>query len=138
MEKARIIIYDDWAILDETETFFKDKSYLIGIAKSTLQQTPDAVIAEVWVNDRLKMKFRINSKGKVQQCKVSQHPGWGGRRERAGAPSKGAAALIYRVVTHVNEETFEFCESLGRNKGAWLRQAIAEKREREDKEKAGH
>ena len=54
MEKARIIIYDDWAILDETETFFKDKSYLIGIAKSTLQQTPDAVIAEVWVNDRLK------------------------------------------------------------------------------------
>ena len=40
MEKARIIIYDDWAILDETETFFKDKSYLIGIAKSTFSKRP--------------------------------------------------------------------------------------------------
>ena len=26
MEKARIIVYDDWGVmLDETETFFKDK-----------------------------------------------------------------------------------------------------------------
>ena len=86
----------------------------------------------------MKMKFSINSKGTVQQCKVSQDPRWGGRRERAGAPSKGAAALIYRVVTHVNEKTFEFFESLGRNKAEWIRQAISEKREREDKEKAGH
>lgn len=140
MEKARIIVYDDWGVmLDETETFFASKEQLEGIVKQTLNQTHDGEVVEAWVGSKLKMKFQFNRKHKIVPCKNLLHPGWGGRRDRAGAPSKGAEALVNRVVLHVNEETFDFCESLGRNKAEWIRQAISEKREREGNEKkAGH
>lgn len=135
MEKARIIVYDDWGVmLDETETFFASKEQLEGIVKQTLNQTHDGEVVEAWVGRKLKMKFQFNRKHKIVPCK-NLHPGWGGRRDRAGAPSKGAEALVNRVVLHVNEETFGFCESLGRNKAEWIRQAISEKREREGNEK---
>ena len=139
MEKARIIVYDDWGVmLDETETFFASKEQLEGIVKQTLNQTHDGEVVEAWVGSKLKMKFQFNRKHKIVPCK-NLHPGWGGRRDRAGAPSKGAEALVNRVVLHVNEETFGFCESLGRNKAEWIRQAIKEKRERDGNEKkAGH
>ncbi len=135
MEKARIIVYDDWGvIIDETETFFKDKEQLEGIVKQTLNQTHDGEVVEAWVGNKLKMKFEFNRKRKIVKSK-SLHSGWGGRRDRAGTPSKGAEALVNRVVLHVNEETFGFCESLGRNKAEWIRQAIKEKRERDGNEK---
>lgn len=135
MEKARIIVYDDWGVmLDETETFFASKEQLEGIVKQTLNQTHDGEVVEAWVKDKLKMKFEFNRKCKIVKSK-SLHPGWGGRRDRVGAPSKGAEALVNRVVLHVNEETFGFCESLGRNKAEWIRQAIREKRERDGNEK---
>ena len=139
MEKARIIVYDDWGVmLDETETFFASKEQLEGIVKQTLNQTPDGEVVEARVGSKLKMKFQFNRKHKIVPCK-NLHPGWGGKRDRAGAPSKGAEALVNRVVLHVNEETFGFCESLGRNKAEWIRQAISEKREREGNDKkAGH
>ena len=139
MEKARIIVYADWGVmLDETKAFFKDKEQLEGIVKQTLNQTHDGEVVEAWVGSKLKMKFQFNRKHKIVPCK-NLHPGWGGKRDRAGAPSNGAEALINRVVLHVNEETFGFCESLGRNKAEWIRQAISEKREREGKDKkAGH
>lgn len=136
MEKARIIVYDDWGVmLDETETFFASKEQLEGIVKQTLNQTHDGEVVEAWVGRKLKMKFQFSRKHKIVPCKNLLHPGWGGRRDRAGAPSKGAEALTNRVVLHVNEETFGFCESLGRNKAEWIRQAISEKREREGNEK---
>lgn len=135
MEKARIIVYDDWGVmLDETETFFASKEQLEGIVKQTLNQTHDGEVVEAWVGSKLKMKFQFNRKHKIVPCK-NLHPGWGGKRDRAGAPSKGAEALVNRVVLHVNEETFGFCESLGRNKAEWIRRAISEKREREGNEK---
>lgn len=135
MEKARIIVYDDWGvIIDETETFFKDKEQLEGIVKQNLNQTKDGEVVEAWVGGKLKMKFEFSRKRKIVKSK-SLHPGWGGRRDRVGAPSKGAEALVNRVVLHVNEETFGFCESLGRNKAEWIRQAIREKRERDGNEK---
>ena len=135
MEKARIIVYDDWGVmLDETETFFASKEQLEGIVKQTLNQTHDGEVVEAWVGNKLKMKFEFNRKRKIVKSK-SLHPGWGGRRDRAGAPSEGAEALVNRVVLHVNEETFGFCESLGRNKAEWIRQAISEKRERDGNEK---
>lgn len=137
-KKARIIVYDDVGILDESDTIFEDKEQLAGIAKQNLSQTPDAEMVEVWAGGKLAMKFEYNRKHKIVPAK-NLHPGWGGRRDRAGAPSKGDEALVNRVVLHVNEETFDFCESLGRNKAEWIRQAIREKREREENEKkAGH
>lgn len=135
MEKARIIVYDDWGVmLDETETFFASKEQLEGIVKQNLNQTKDGEVVEAWVGGKLKMKFEFNRKRKIVKSK-SLHPGWGGRRDRVGAPSKGAEALVNRVVLYVNEETFGFCESLGRNKAEWIRQAIREKRERDGNEK---
>ena len=131
-KKARIIVYDDVGILDESDTLFEDKEQLAGIAKQNLSQTPDAEMVEVWAGSKLAMKFEY--KHKIVPSK-NLHPRWGGRRDRAGAPSKGAEALVNRVVLHVNDETFDFCESLGRNKAEWIRQAIREKREREGNSK---
>ena len=106
-KKARIIVYDDVGILDESDTLFEDKEQLAGIAKQNLSQTPDAEMVEVWAGSKLVMKFEYNRKHKIVPSK-NLHPGWGGRRDRAGAPSKGAEALTNRVVLHVNEETFDF------------------------------
>lgn len=130
-KKATIYIYDDLLVVDDTETYYTDKNQLESIAKSMLNQTPDGITAEVWTDKKIILKFRKDRKGRIAKMKISLHPNWGGRREGAGAPSKGAAALINRVVLHVNEEMFEFCESLGTEKAEWIRQAISEKRERE-------
>ena len=46
-KKARIIVYDDVGILDESDTLFEDKEQLAGIAKQNLNQTPDAEMVEV-------------------------------------------------------------------------------------------
>ena len=133
-KKARIIVYDDVGILDESDALFENREQLAGIAKQNLNQTLDAEMVEVWAGGKLAMKFEYNRKHRIVPAK-NLHPGWGGRRERAGAPSKGAEALTNRVVLHVNEETFGFCESLGKNKAEWIRQAIREKREREGNSK---
>ena len=46
-KKARIIVYDDVGILDESDTLFEDKEQLAGIAKQNLSQTPDAELADL-------------------------------------------------------------------------------------------
>ena len=133
-DKARIIVYDDLMILDETETFFKDSDQLASIARQVLSQTPDAEIAEVWVKEKIKMRFTKNRKGKIVKSNTL-HPGWGGRREGAGSKGKGEEALTNRVVFHVNDEMFEFLDALGKRKPEWIRLAVKEKREREENEK---
>ena len=47
-KKARIIVYDDVGILDESDTLFEDKEQLAGIAKQNLSQTPDAEMVEAF------------------------------------------------------------------------------------------
>ena len=59
-KKARIIVYDDVGILDESYTLFEDKEQLAGIAKQNLSQTPDAEMVEVWASGKLAMKFEYN------------------------------------------------------------------------------
>lgn len=130
--KAQIIIYDDFVIIDETEAFFKDNEQLAGIASSCLRSTPSAEVVEVYVKDKLKMKFRITNRGKIK--KESLHPGWGGARRGAGCPRKGEGTLEHRIGFRVNSETLKFLDSLLDKKGEFIRQAIKEKRER-DKEK---
>ena len=64
MEKARIVLYDDLVIIDETETFFTDSKNLESIVISCLRTTPGALIAEVYVKDKLKSKMTLTNKGK--------------------------------------------------------------------------
>ena len=82
MEKARIVLYDDLVIIDETETNFTDAKNLESIVISCLRTTPGALIAEVYVKDKLKSKMTLTNKGKPK--KMSIHPNWGGRRAGAG------------------------------------------------------
>lgn len=130
--KAQIIIYDDLTIMDETEAFYKDNEQLAGIASSCLRSTPNAELVEVYVKDKLKMKFRITNRGKVK--KESIHPGWGGARRGAGCPRKGEGTLEHRIGFRVDNETLEFLDSLLDKKGDFIRQAIKEKRERDNKQ----
>ena len=132
MEKARIVLYDDLVIIDETETFFTDSKNLESIVISCLRTTPGALIAEVYVKDKLKSKMTLTNKGKPK--KMSIHPNWGGRRAGAGGKRKGEEVLSSKVCFRVDDETLEFLKSLLDKKGEYIRKAIQEKRER-DKEK---
>lgn len=125
-QKARIVIYDDLMMLDETETFYKDKEQLAGVAISCLRSTPDAEMVEVYVKGKLKLKFSINNRGKVKKERTSR---MGGARRGAGRP-KGQNSILNQVHFRVNDEMFDFLSSLN-NKAAYIRAAIQEKRERE-------
>jgi len=133
MEKANISIYDDLVIIDETETFFKDMNQLNAIATSVLRSTPRAEMVEVFVNNKLKLKLRITNRGAVK--KESLHPGWGGARPNSGPKRKGPA-LDRCLLFKVTEETYNFINKMDSfTKAKWLRAAIQEKRDREEKEK---
>lgn len=129
-EKAEIKIYDDLVFIDETETFFKDNEQLAGIASSCLRSTPDAEMVEVYVKGKLKMKFKITSRGKIK--KESIHPGWGGARPGAGNKRKEGNVLEYTIHFRCDDEMYEFLNSLLNKKGEYIRKAIREKRDREN------
>ena len=128
--KARIVIYDDMCIIDETEVESKDKEQIKNIAINLLKTTPDAETAEVWVGKQLSMAFKTMKSGKIKAVTNVAHPNWGGAREKSGRPSKGKLAFRNRIVTHVNDEMYEYVENKN-NKASWIRQAILEKMERE-------
>lgn len=130
MEKIRIIVYDDLCELDETEMLADNRDQAKAVAFNMLRTTQDARTVECWSKNKLVMKFNLTKKMKIVPARTL-HPGWGGRREGAGAPSKGAKALINRIVLHVDEEMFDFLESKENKKAEWIRQAIIEKRDRE-------
>ena len=132
MEKARILLYDDLVIIDETETYFTDSKNLESIVISWLRTTPSALIAEVYVKDKLKSKMTLTNKGKPK--KISIHPEWGGRRAGAGGKRKGEEVQSIKVCFRVDEETLELWKNRLDKKGEYIRKAIQEKREW-DKEK---
>lgn len=133
-EKAQIIIYDDLMVIDETETFFKDNEQLAGIASSCLRTTPNAEMVEVFINGKLKMKFKLTNRGKVK--KESIHPGWGGARPNSGPKLSGPRKLDHLIAFKISESDFKFLNDMDSfKKTKWLRSAISEKREREEKEK---
>lgn len=117
-------------IIDETEVESKDKEQIKNIATNLLKTTPDAETAEVWVGKQLSMAFKMMKSGKIKAVTNVAHPNWGGVRENSGRPSKGKLAFRNRIVTHVNDEMFEYVENKN-NKASWIRQAILEKMERE-------
>lgn len=129
-EKAQIVIYDDLVVIDETETFFKNKEQLAGIASSCLRSTPNAEMVEVYVLGKLKMKFKITNRGKVK--KESLHPGWGGARPNSGPKRKFGEALDCQISFRVTKSVYDFVNNMNSlDKAQWLRQAIQEKKERE-------
>lgn len=128
--KARIVIYDDLCIIDETEVESRDKEQIKNIAANLLKTTSSAETVEVWVGKQLSMAFKMMKNGKIKAITNVDHPNWGGSRANAGRPSKGKYAFRNRIVTHVDEEMFEYVENKN-NKAAWIRQAIKEKMERE-------
>ncbi len=129
-EKAQIIIYDDLVVIDETETFFKDKEQLAGIAVSCLRSTPSAEMVEVFIGGKLKMKFKFTNRGKVK--KESLHPNWGGARPNSGPKRKHGEILDRQLNFRVSKSMLDFINTMTSNKrGEWLRSAILEKMERE-------
>lgn len=129
-EKAQIIIYDDLVVIDETETFFKDKEQLASIASTCLRSTPNAEMVEVYINGKLNMKFKITNRGKVK--KESLHPGWGGARPNSGPKPKFGETMDCQISFRVSKSMYDFINSMVSAKRAnWLRSAISEKMERE-------
>lgn len=130
--KARIVVYDDLVELDDTEVISDNREQVRNIAQAILRSTPNAEMCEVYncKDNKMMMKFVITRKGNIKAAKTTHHPNWGGRRPGQGAPSKGDKALTNRVVFHVDREMFDFLETLN-SKPEYIRQAIKEKRERE-------
>lgn len=128
--RARIVIYDDLCIIDETDVETKDKEQIKNIAINLLKTTSGAESSEVWVGKQLAMAFKMAKGGKIKAVTNVNHPNWGGARPHSGRPSKGKLAFRNRIVTHVDEEMFNYVENKN-NKAAWIRQAIKEKMDRE-------
>ena len=131
--RARIVVYDDLCILDETEMLSDKKEQIKAVAENALQTTPDAQYAEVYNGQKLIFRLNLTRRGKLVQAK-NLHPGWGGYREGAGWKGKGKEALVNRVVIHVNEEMYDFLDAMGNKRPEWIRQAIREKRERDQQQ----
>lgn len=130
MDKARVVIYDDLLIIDETEINFTDSKNLEAIVASCLRSTPDAEIAEVYVKGKMKSRMQLTPKGKIK--KLSIHPNWGGRREGAGR-KKQIGTRTNIIAVRVDDETWDYLCSLLDKKAEFVRAAIKEKRERDNK-----
>lgn len=128
--KARIVIYDDYEILDETEAIFTKKQ-LEDFTTDWLKRTTDAETAEVFDLEKKTMvlKFVKTSRGSIKKARTL-HPNWGGRREGGGRKAS-PKSFVKQIVFKVDEETADFLESLYDKKPAYIRAAINEKRARE-------
>lgn len=135
MDKARIVIYDDLIIIDETEAYFKNMEQLASVATSILRTTPSAEVVEVYIKDKLRQRFTVTNRGKVK--KANLHPNWGGARPNSGPKRKGEQRLSELLTIKVTQETMDFLSGLLDKKAEWIRQAIREKRDREELRKGG-
>ena len=137
-KKYTIYVYDDLCVVDDTDVLSNDNEQANEIAKSMLNQSSEGITSEVWASKKLVAKFKKSRNGNITKVKNPQHPNWGGRRSyQPGRPSKKELALVNRVVLHVNEEMFQFLDKMGTKKPEWIRQAIQEKREREQGSEKG-
>lgn len=131
-EKARIVIYDDLCIIDETETYYKSIDQLNAIASSVLRSTPNAEMVEVYIKNKIRLKLRITNRGAIK--KENLHPGWGGVRPNSGRKVKVENRLDYIVAFKVTEDINKFLNKMDSfTKAKWLRAAVREKIEREGK-----
>ena len=130
MNKARLVLYDDLLILDETEVVFCDRKNLEGIAASCLRSTPGAETAEIYIKNKLSLKFQLTRKGNIKKMNI--HPNWGGRRPGSGR-KKQFGTRTNLVHFRVDDETMEFLNSLLNKKADFLRAAVKEKMDRENK-----
>lgn len=128
--KARIVLYDDLLIVDETEVAYSTTKNLEAIVASCLRSTPDAITAEVYSKDKLKMKMQLTRKGKPKKLNI--HPNWGGRRKGCGRKPIGPKALTNLVFFRADDEMYEFLQSMIGKSNEFIRQAIREKRERDN------
>ena len=128
--KARVVLYDDLLIVDETEVAYSNAKNLEAIVASCLRSTPDAITAEVYAKDKLKMKMQLTRKGNPKKLNI--HPNWGGRREGSGRKAIGPKALKNIVFFRVDDEMYEFLQSMIGKSNDFIRQAIREKRERDN------
>lgn len=133
LKRAKVVISDDIMTLDETEITFSTKKQLGEMVDSFIRCTQDAEIAEVYDNEGNKMiaRYVLTRKGKVEETSVT-HFNWGGRRTRSGRKSKGEKCLKNKIFFNVDDEMFDFLDRLPIPKSTWLRQAVQEKREREN------
>lgn len=134
MKRAKIIVSDDIMTLDESEVTFNQKKQLDEIVSSFMRCTQDAEVAEVYDLDTDKMiaRYILTRKGKVVPTDV-EHFNWGGARARSGRPSLGDKALRNKAFFNVSDEMYKFLDTMPRRmKSTWLRQAVEEKREREN------
>lgn len=133
IKKARICVYDDYCIIDDTDVLYKNLEQVSQIAISMLKATPDAQYAEVYncKTNRLMQKYKITSRGAV--TKTSLHPTWGGKRDGAGRKKKGKLPLNDEIIHfRVDKEMYEFLTTMLSKKAEYIRTAIREKREREE------
>lgn len=131
-KKAIIYVYDDLVTLDDTEMNFKSRDEVAKVAINMLQTTKGAKTAEVYETPKnnLILKFKIARKGKVQKLKLSNR---GGARAGAGAKRKGVQVLDYIIHFRADRDLYEFLNTKLNKKGEYIRAAIIEKMQRENK-----
>lgn len=137
MIKARIVVFDDLAILDETE-IINNKDVIGKVANNLLLSTSGAESCEVYdvKSGKMIMRFTLTRKGKVQALKIKTNPNLGGARPGGGrkpSPNSFTRYIAIRVTQDVGQW---LDEHTGNSMAAWIRDAINEKMEREIREES--
>lgn len=135
MIKARIVVYDDYTILDETE-IINNKDVIGKVANNLLLSTSGAESCEVYDTkaNKMIMRFTLTRKGKVLAAKVKTDNRGGRRPNQYGRPPSPNSFTRY-IAIRVSQDVGRWLdENTGNSMAAWIRDAINEKIER-DKEK---
>lgn len=138
MIKARIVVYDDYTILDETE-IINSKEVISKVANNLLLSTSGAVSCEVYDTKASKMimRFTLTRKGKVLSAKVKTDNRGGRRPNQHGRPPSPNSFTRY-IAIRVSQDVGRWLdENTGESMAAWIRDAINEKIERYGKEEKG-
>ena len=135
--KAIIVLYDDLVELDRTEITYQGEEQLQTIVTSTLQDTPDAELAEVYnnISKRLMKTYRLTRTGKLVDCnKTSTKPK---DKTWRNAPRKPPEEkMSHQIYLNVTKDVSDFLlAKLGKTRNSFIRQAIQEKFDREGYEK---
>lgn len=134
--RADIILYDDIAILTETEIECADTKQLRDYTKVMLRDEPLAVIAEAYnaASGLFVFSYKKLSNGQIREHKRREHPNWGGARPGAGRKALPEDVVKDNlIVFKADLPMTDALEHLGRSKGEYIREAIMEKMEREGK-----
>lgn len=133
--KATLVIYDGLFELDRTEITYTDERQLREIARAVMADSPGSEYCEVYNSLSLSLvaAYNLSRKGTLTERAMPKRKGRGGWRPGSEKNFGPPRPRIYKadISLPMTEQMLAALEPLGRTRAAYIRQAIAQRLERE-------